>query len=399
MSVLVNGSPAGFFPTYRGLRQGDPLSPLLFILVMEALRRLLSRAVQEGRLQGFAAVSGLRVNLAKSELIPVGEVATIPVLAAILGCKVANLPITYLGLPLGASFKAKGVWDRVVDRVQRRLAGWKRQYLSKGERLTLIKSVLSSIPTYFMSVHVIPVSVTKRIEQLQRDFLWGSGGRKGIWLGWEEFWKRVKLKVGVGDRVRFWRDRWCGDLTLEEWFPLVFGIAVDAEVLMGVVWSGQGVSTFWNVGLRRAVQDWEQGQLVELLAFLYGLRVGEDGQVSLVWECPGAKGTFSVSSYYRVLAHVEEVALPWKCVWVPGTPSKVAFFVWTAMLGRVLTLDNLIRRGHILVNWCCLCCGAAESVDHLLIHCLESSRLWMLVVATFGLGWVQPASVQAILYS
>ncbi|GMP60451.1 hypothetical protein CsSME_00023315 [Camellia sinensis var. sinensis] len=54
MSILVNGSPAGFFPTSRGLRQGDPLSPLLFILVMEALGRLLSQAVQGGLLQGFA---------------------------------------------------------------------------------------------------------------------------------------------------------------------------------------------------------------------------------------------------------------------------------------------------------------------------------------------------------
>lgn len=53
MSVLVNGSPMGFFPTYRGLRQGDHLSPLLFILVMEALGHSLSRAVQGGLLHGF----------------------------------------------------------------------------------------------------------------------------------------------------------------------------------------------------------------------------------------------------------------------------------------------------------------------------------------------------------
>lgn len=57
------------------------------------------------------------MNLAKSELIPVGEVARTPVFVAILGCRVASLPVSYLGLPLGASFKATGVWDGVVARV------------------------------------------------------------------------------------------------------------------------------------------------------------------------------------------------------------------------------------------------------------------------------------------
>ena len=58
--------------------------------------------------------------------------------------------------------------------IQRKLAGWKGKYLSKGGKLTLIRSTLSSIPTYFMSLHVMPVSVANKIEKLQRDFLWGS---------------------------------------------------------------------------------------------------------------------------------------------------------------------------------------------------------------------------------
>lgn len=58
MSILVNWTPARFFPAWRGLRQGDPLSPLLFILVMEALSRLISKAVQGGLLSGFEVGSG-----------------------------------------------------------------------------------------------------------------------------------------------------------------------------------------------------------------------------------------------------------------------------------------------------------------------------------------------------
>ncbi|XP_028058403.1 uncharacterized protein LOC114262245 [Camellia sinensis] len=69
------------------------------------------------------------------------------------------------------------------------------------------------------------------------------------------------------------------------------------------------------------------------------------------------------------------------------------------VLGRILTIDNLSRRGHILVNWCCMCCGAAESVDHLLICCPVASRIWMSIVALFGLDWVQPGTVRAVLQS
>jgi hypothetical protein len=162
-SVLVNSSPTGFFSSSRGLRQGDPLSPLLFVIVMEALGRMISAAVSGGLLSGFSvgtgtdishllfaddtllfcganpnhlcnlrslflcfeAVSGLKTNLAKSELVPVGNVDNVAGLAGILGCGVASLPLKYLGLPLGASYKAKHIWDGVIEKIERRLASWK----------------------------------------------------------------------------------------------------------------------------------------------------------------------------------------------------------------------------------------------------------------------------------
>jgi hypothetical protein len=185
-TVLVNGSPNGFFSSSCGLRQGDHLSPLLFVLVMEALSRMISAAVNGGLLEGFKvgnatfshllfaddtlifynacpsqlgylrslfllfeATSGLKVNLAKSELIPVGDVDQVESLADILGCGVAILPVKYLGLPLGASYKSIHIWDNVIKKIKRQLASWKRLYLSKGGRVTLIKSTLANLPTYF----------------------------------------------------------------------------------------------------------------------------------------------------------------------------------------------------------------------------------------------------------
>ena len=66
------------------------------------------------------------------------------------------------------------VWDGVEERFKRKLAMWKKQYLSKGGRLTLIKSTLSNLPIYFMSLFVIPRKVRLRLEKIQREFLWGD---------------------------------------------------------------------------------------------------------------------------------------------------------------------------------------------------------------------------------
>ncbi|RVX03380.1 DEAD-box ATP-dependent RNA helicase 28 [Vitis vinifera] len=115
-SVLVNGVPTGFFPNSKGLQQGDPFSPYLFVLGMEVLSTLIRRAVDGGFLKEqltalswilawFEVSFSLRINLAKSVLIPVGEVEEIEEMAVELGCKVGSLPIVYLGLALGAHHK------------------------------------------------------------------------------------------------------------------------------------------------------------------------------------------------------------------------------------------------------------------------------------------------------
>ena len=104
----------------------------------------------------FEDVLGLKVNLGKSELVVVGAVHNFELLVAVLGCKQGSLPMKYLGLPLGAKFKDKTIWNPILEKMERKLAGWKKLYLSKGGRVILIKSTLSNLPTYFLSLFPIP---------------------------------------------------------------------------------------------------------------------------------------------------------------------------------------------------------------------------------------------------
>jgi hypothetical protein len=124
----------------------------------------------------FEAVLGLRVNLGKSVIVAIGEVENIGALANILGCSVVGLPMKYLGLPLRVSYKDVVMWNDMIEQSERQMAGWKRMYLFKGGRLTLIKSTLSNLPTYFLSLFPILIIVAKRLEKVQRDFLWGGMG-------------------------------------------------------------------------------------------------------------------------------------------------------------------------------------------------------------------------------
>ena len=149
----------------------------------------------------FEVASGLRINLDKSEIIPVGVVEEIEEMAVELGCRVGSLLSQYLGLPLGAPNKAPFVWDGVEEKVRRRLARWKRQYISKGGRITLIKNTLASMPIYHMSLFQMPKSVARRLENFQRDFLWGGGSveRKAHLIKWEMICAD-KNKWGLGLR-------------------------------------------------------------------------------------------------------------------------------------------------------------------------------------------------------
>ena len=147
-----------------------------------------------------------------------GRVDNIDVLARDMGCKVGGLPSTYLSLPLGGVlFKPVAICNRVEERFHKRLDIWKRQYILKGGRLTLIHSTLSSMPIYFMSLFCMLMQVKLRLEKIQRDFLWGGGVliQKPHLVRWKIICsKRKKGGLGVRclstmNKVHLCKWSWC----------------------------------------------------------------------------------------------------------------------------------------------------------------------------------------------
>ncbi|XP_057723562.1 uncharacterized protein LOC130939475 [Arachis stenosperma] len=203
--------PSKSFKMERCLRQGDLLSFFLFVLVVDVLHRIVIEAVKKNRispllvgrdnielfhlqftddtvvfcpqdeitirnymrlLRCFEVMSGLSINFDKSSLIPVNcEREWTQRMCKLLGCKEASLPIKYLGIPLGANSRLVKTWRPIVEKVEEKLSLWKVKTLNKASKLVLIKSVLNSLPVYYLSLYKMPKAVVEKLISLQRRFL------------------------------------------------------------------------------------------------------------------------------------------------------------------------------------------------------------------------------------
>ena len=110
-------------------------------------------------------------------------------------------------------------------------------------------------------------------------------------------------------------------------------------------------SILWNIQFTRLIHDWEVEELASFYRCLYDCKVRGEG-IDKLWRVPSRKGLFEVKSFYRALSPHGSISFPWKSVWRSKAPPRVAFFVWTAVHSKILTLDNLGRRGLVVVNRC-----------------------------------------------
>nr|GEW19992.1 RNA-directed DNA polymerase, eukaryota [Tanacetum cinerariifolium] len=132
-------------------------------------------------------VSGLKINMNKSKIMgtqvdqdKVGRVANK------LGCLILKSPFMYLGSYVGGNMNRLKAWDEIIDRVRRRLSKWKMKMLSIGGRLTLLKSVLGSMPIFHMSLFKVPSGILRILESIRSQFFNSNEGskKKASWVQW-----------------------------------------------------------------------------------------------------------------------------------------------------------------------------------------------------------------------
>ncbi|KAL0449049.1 UNVERIFIED_CONTAM: putative mitochondrial protein [Sesamum latifolium] len=253
---LLNGEQFGFLRPERGLRQGDPLSPYLFLLCAEAFSGLIRKAESEGTIEGvavsrtapsvshllfaddmlifcqatkealsnlqlvltsFEAASGLMINKEKSAMVFSSNVesGSRAALANFLGVTVALKHDRYLGLPTVTGRSKKELFKEIKERIWKKLNTWSSKQLSQAGRAVLLKTVLQTIPTYAMICFRFPESLLNELEGLMADFFWNHGKESKI--HWKAWFKLCKDKQEGGLRFRRLREFNAALLAKQAW--------------------------------------------------------------------------------------------------------------------------------------------------------------------------------------
>ncbi|CAN6556372.1 unnamed protein product [Malus baccata var. baccata] len=394
-AVILNGHSRNKFAPSRGLRQGDPLSPYLFLLIGEVLFRLIQVAVENKSLDGvklgvtgpvlshiffaddmliffranekncrnlvnllrsFCDASGQEVNLQKSSVF-FGTNTPVRVseeLGSILGMPIVDNPGTYLGVPtLWGRSKKQGL-AYVKGRIVEKLQGWKNSTLSKAGKEVLIKAVVQAIPAYPMNIFKFPAMVLIKARYFPNcSFLDAKKEGRAFWawssllMGRDLLINGTHWQIMGGQDVRVWVDRWLPFIPLERPSPLG-----EAMVTRNLHVSSLIFPQF---------RDWD---IIFLLHFLSvpdqeaieGTPIGDISRRDrLIWAAT-KNGRYTVKSGYRWLQSrslsMRDHRLPlarsipdklWNCIWKVDVPPKIRNFLWNSMHNILATKANLYK--------------------------------------------------------
>ncbi|GJT22255.1 RNA-directed DNA polymerase, eukaryota [Tanacetum coccineum] len=358
-SVLVNGSPSNEFLFNGGLKQGDPLAPYLFILVMESLHLSFSRVVDAGMFKGIRLKNMSRHKAWADDVLK-------------LRSRLSKWKSKTLSI--GGSERLGVSSFYALNRAM--LLKWVWRFVSEDGSLwsRVIQAVYGShIGSH--SVHMASTwsSIMREVQLLKS---------KGF-----DFMSLCSKRVGDGSNTRFWLDVWKGDSPFCDVFPRIFALEQDKQMTVA-----NKMAAHVSASFRRPVRGGiEQQQLSDLVTCMdsVSLSVSHDRWVCSIF----GDGSFSVKDIRNSLDALFLPSWPEPMRWVKSIPIKINVFMWRARRDCLPTRSNLIHRGTSLDSDNCLICySTGEDASHVFFQYELAQAVMRYICRWWDLEWQQWSS-------
>ncbi|XP_058733186.1 uncharacterized protein LOC131604785 [Vicia villosa] len=407
----VNGEFTEIMEAKRGIRQGDPISPLLFVIMMEYMNRIMSRLQQNlgfkhhskcariglthltfaddvllfsrGDYQSiellltafreFSESTGLVVNPHKCKMFCSGmDEDTVKRIKSLSGFSSGSLPVRYLGIPLTSKKLSIAQYLPLIERIVGKIRHWTTKLLSTAGRIQLVKSVTTAVAQYWMSCFPIPKGVLHKIDAICRAFIWaGKEESKKSPMAWKIVCTPVRkgglniINLDVWNQIAVLKCLWNISMKRDNlWVRWVHAYFLkkkslhDAQVNSNTTWMLKAI-----MGAREKICCYQP-----------------------LWDQMMATNNFNMKKMYdKAMILTDEVN--WKhLIQRNYARPRAVLYLWLSCHGRLATKARLKRFGFIHDDVCALCNLAVENIGHLLFECSKTSMIWKEVLNWLGIN-------------